>query len=213
MPESMQNDDQDKRETPFGPFYRPRSIALQMMTLLGAVLGILLIGWLISQALGGVSKNAQILLFIPFLLVLVLGYGLWLSRLEALAFEIIGKGILRALYDLIVKRKKPGNLKSISKGETRRDGCSCPTGSIIILHCSHPCGHRRGFGRSLHRVANRCVVENLCHLRGLPALGAVFNKPWKTGLLASARGRLGFDAKGEESICVEGCAKNTLIIK
>ena len=109
----MQHDDQDKRETPFGTFYRPRSIALQMMTLLGALLGILLIGWLISHSLGGLSKNAQIFLFIPFLLILVLGYGLWLSRLEALAFEIIGKGILRALYDLIVKRKKSGNLKRI----------------------------------------------------------------------------------------------------
>jgi len=109
----MQNDDQDKRETPFGTFYRPRSIALQMMTLLGALLGILLIGWLISQALGGVSKNAQIFLFIPFFLILVLGYGLWLSRLEALAFEIIGKGILRALYEVIVKRKKPESPESI----------------------------------------------------------------------------------------------------
>ena len=113
MPESMPNDSQDKRETPFGTFYRPRSIALQMMTLLGALFGILLIGWLISHSLGGLSKNAQIFLFIPFFLILVLGYGLWLSRLEALAFEIIGKGILRALYDLIVKRKKPDSLESI----------------------------------------------------------------------------------------------------
>ena len=108
----MQNDSQDKRETPFGTFYRPRSIALQMIILLGGLLSILLIGWLISHALGGVSKNAQIFLFIPFFLILVLGYGLWLSRLEALAFEIIGKGILRALYDLIVKRERPDNLKS-----------------------------------------------------------------------------------------------------
>ena len=49
---------------------------------------------------------------------------------------------------------------------------------------------RRGFGRTLIQIANRCVVKSLCDLRELSALGVVPNEPWKTGLFAFARERL-----------------------
>lgn len=50
--------------------------------------------------------------------------------------------------------------------------------------------------------------KSLCDLRGLPALGVVVNEPWKTGLFAFARRRLVVNPTWEESLGVEGHAKN-----
>jgi hypothetical protein len=45
--------------------------------------------------------------------ILFLGYALWTARLQAIAFETLGRGLLRALFLLIVRRKKPESLDDV----------------------------------------------------------------------------------------------------
>jgi hypothetical protein len=42
-----------------------------------------------------------------------MGYGFWVARLNAIAFEGIGRGILKALFLLLIRRKKPPSLEEV----------------------------------------------------------------------------------------------------
>jgi hypothetical protein len=99
----------DLRVTPYGILYRPRSMWIQAPLLIGAFLGSIGIAEGVGRGFGGVSEAAQIFLYLPFVLVLVLGYSLWMARLQALAFDMLGRGLLKALFILIVFRRKPKN--------------------------------------------------------------------------------------------------------
>ncbi len=105
----MADDNQGKRETSFGVLYQPKSVGVQIMVLFGAFVYIPGAIWLVSRLLGGLSESAQAFIFIPLFLILLLGYGLWLTRLQAIAFAMIGKALLRAIFQLVIRRKKPDN--------------------------------------------------------------------------------------------------------
>ena len=101
------NDSGDKRETPYGILYKPRSIVVQILVLFIFLISTPGIVTLLSIILGGLTTNAQAVLFFMLFLILMLGYGLWLSRLQVLAFNMIGKSILSAIFQIIIRRKKP----------------------------------------------------------------------------------------------------------
>lgn len=103
----------DRRETPYGVLYRPRPWWIQAPLLLGAFAGSIGLGEAVGLTLGGLSENAQIFLYLPFVLVLVAGYSLWMARLQALAFDMLGRSLLKALFILIVRRRKPENMEEL----------------------------------------------------------------------------------------------------
>lgn len=103
----------EKRETPSGTLYRPRATGLQVLYLLAVFAAGPGVGWVLAVSLGGLSENARFFLCVPFFAILFLGYGLWSVRLKAIAFQTLGKGILRALFFLIVRRKKPQSLADV----------------------------------------------------------------------------------------------------
>ena len=103
----------DEMDTPYGKLHKPKHRVVQFAFLLLAFFGGPLLGEAIGRALGGLSDTAQIALYLPFVAILFLGYGLWVARLNAIAFEGIGRGILKALFMLIVRRRKPQNIEDV----------------------------------------------------------------------------------------------------
>jgi hypothetical protein len=97
----------ERMETPFGTLYRPKSFGVQVPFLVGAFAGGPAVAWLIGQLLGGVSQGGQIFLYVTHASIFFLGYALWASRLAALAFNALGKQILRALFHWLIKKKNP----------------------------------------------------------------------------------------------------------
>lgn len=102
-----------RMETPFGTLYEPVGQWVQVSALLGVFGGSIALGRLAGLALGDLGETESNLLFIPFVAVLFAGYALWSARLKALAFEMVGKGILGALWTLVVRRRKPENLQDL----------------------------------------------------------------------------------------------------
>jgi hypothetical protein len=103
----------ERIETPAGTIYRPQSAWVQIPLFIGAFFGGPGVGWLIGRAMGGVSERAQIFLYVVYVLVFFMGYSMWLGRLNALAFEMIGKGLLKAFFTIIILRKKPEKLEDV----------------------------------------------------------------------------------------------------
>ena len=103
----------ETRDTPHGKVYRPKSWLVQGLFLMLAFFGGPALGELTGRSLGGVSENAQIFLYLPFVAIFFLGYGLWSARLHAIAFDGIGRGVLKALFMLLIRRKKPESLKDV----------------------------------------------------------------------------------------------------
>ena len=99
----------DQRETPHGILYRPKGLGYQILALFGVLIAVLPVSRAVSLLLGGLSANAEVFLFLPLFLIFMMGYGLWLSRLQAIAFGFLGKVLIRAFFNLIVKRRKPEN--------------------------------------------------------------------------------------------------------
>lgn len=103
----------DKIETASGDLYKPRAWGWQGLCLLCVFLAGPAIGWCIAIVLGGLSDSAATFLYLPFPIILFLGYGLWIKRLKVIAFECLGKGILWTLLKLLFKRQKPESLKDL----------------------------------------------------------------------------------------------------
>ena len=94
-------------ETPYGILYRPLASGLQILVLFAAFIGGPAFAWVIGQVPGDLSQTARDVLFVPMVAIFFLGYGLWIARLNAIAFHGIGLGLLKALFKLIVFRRKP----------------------------------------------------------------------------------------------------------
>ena len=106
-------------DTPYGTLHAPKSVGVQFAVLATVFVGGLVIGNIVGRALGGVSDAAQVFLYLPFLAILFLGYALWVARLQAIAFDGMGRGILKALFSLFVKRQKPKGLQDVIPSEEK----------------------------------------------------------------------------------------------
>jgi hypothetical protein len=107
------DDNRSERKTPYGSLYEPRTFAVQIILLFGAFLGGPAVGWFSGVLLSGQSQVRQLFLCIPPTLVFFLGYALWAARLAAIAFDTIGKSILLALFNVLVRRKRPARLEDV----------------------------------------------------------------------------------------------------
>lgn len=100
-------------ETPYGVLYRPLDNGWQILVLFAAFAGGPAFAWVIGQVPGDLSQSAKDVLFIPMVAIFFLGYGLWIARLNAIAFHGIGWGLLKALFNLIVFRRKPDSVADL----------------------------------------------------------------------------------------------------
>lgn len=100
-------------ETPFGKLYTPQRTLVQFAVFCAAFFGGPLLGMLVGQVLGGLSETAQTALYVPFVAIFFLGYGLWVSRLNMLGFNLLGRGLLKTFFMLIVLRRKPASIEDI----------------------------------------------------------------------------------------------------
>ena len=99
--------------TPYGYLYRPLSNGRQMLVVVAAFVGGPAFGWVIASVPGDLSQTARDSLFIPMMAIFFMGYGLWITRLNAIAFEGIGWGIVKVLFNLIAFRRKPESLHDV----------------------------------------------------------------------------------------------------
>ena len=109
----MTEDISNRVELSAGTLFKPQSAGIQFVFLFAVFVGGPAIGWIIAEVLGGVSHNGRIALYIPYVAIFFLGYGLWSVRLKTIAFRHLGLGIFRAILMMLIRRKKPENLKAL----------------------------------------------------------------------------------------------------
>lgn len=100
-------------QTPYGYLYRPLGTAGQFFVLLTSFAGGPLLAYAVGIIPGDLSEGAQTVLYVPFVLIFFMGYSLWVARLKAIAFDTIGKSLLKTLFMLIVKKQKPASLRDV----------------------------------------------------------------------------------------------------
>lgn len=100
-------------DTPYGKLYEPKRTLVQFAVFAGAFFGGPLFAMLVGGFLGGLSETAQTALYVPFVAIFFLGYGLWVSRLNLLGFNLLGRGLLKTFFMLIVLRRKPASLQDV----------------------------------------------------------------------------------------------------
>jgi hypothetical protein len=94
-------------DTPHGRLYRPLSDWRQILVLVAVFFGGPALGWLVGQISGDLSDKARTVLYVPYIAIFFLGYAAWIARLNAIAFDTIGRSLLKALFLLIVRRQPP----------------------------------------------------------------------------------------------------------
>jgi hypothetical protein len=100
-------------DTPHGRLYRPLAIGWQVVVLFAAFVGGPAFAWLTGQIPGDLSTNAKNMLFVPMVAIFFFGYSLWVTRLNAIAFSGIGWGLLKALFNIIILKRKPDSVADL----------------------------------------------------------------------------------------------------
>ncbi len=100
-------------DTPHGRLYRPLPQLWQIAVLVAAFAGNAGLAWLLGAMPGDLSDNAKVFLHLPPFAVFFAGYALWVARMNAIAFDGIGRSLYRTLFLLIVRRRKPASLADV----------------------------------------------------------------------------------------------------
>ena len=100
-------------DTPYGRLYRPIGQWQQIAVLVAVFFGGPALGWLVGRIPGDLSESARTALCVPYVLVFFLGYAAWVARLNAIAFDTIGRSLLKALFLLIIRRRPPGSAEDV----------------------------------------------------------------------------------------------------
>jgi len=100
-------------ETPYGRLYCPLSRGRQTVVVLLSFCAGPAAGWLLAQVPGDLSDLAQAVICGAFVLVFGAGYALWTALTSLLAFDLIGRSLLKTLFLLIVRRRKPESIEEV----------------------------------------------------------------------------------------------------
>ena len=100
-------------DTPYGKLYRPLSEGRQMLVFVAAFFCAPMVGHAVGRLLSDLSESARTALYVPYVLVFFVGYALWVARLNVIAFEGLGRGLVKALFTLIVLRRKPQRVEEV----------------------------------------------------------------------------------------------------
>ena len=100
-------------ETAYGRLYRPQSQGTQIIALIVAFVASMSLGSWVATIAGDLSTAAHVVFHIPYALVFFFGYGLWVTRVNAIVFDTIGRSVLKALWQMIVHRKRPDAAETV----------------------------------------------------------------------------------------------------
>jgi hypothetical protein len=103
----------DGLETPYGLLYRPLPQSRQLLIVVIVFLISLAMGSVVALVPGDLSAAARVILHLPYLLVFMMGYALWVTRLSAIAFDGIGRSLLGALWRVVVHRRAPRAVEDV----------------------------------------------------------------------------------------------------
>lgn len=99
--DAIENRNRKVIHTAEGDLFRPLPEKQQNWVLLAALLVSLWLGNKVASVPGDLSFTAQLLMHLPYLLILVMGYSLWVTRGSALAFALIGESFMKAFKRLV----------------------------------------------------------------------------------------------------------------
>ena len=97
-------------ETPGGYLYYPPNQGIQILFMFAAFFTAIFLGWFISKVAGITSDFASGFICFVFLMIFIIGYGLWVSFVGALAFNSIKWPIIKVLVKLFIKKEKPKSI-------------------------------------------------------------------------------------------------------
>jgi hypothetical protein len=100
-------------DTPYGRLYRPLHQWAQIAVLFAAFCAGPAIGWLIGHVPGDLSETARTMIYVPFVLVFFAGYALWIARLNAIVFDVLGRSFLKAFLLMLIRRRKPESFQDL----------------------------------------------------------------------------------------------------
>lgn len=100
-------------ETPHGRLHRPLGHGRQGLVLVAAFFGGPALGWVVGSVPGDLSEAARTFLYVPFVAIFFLGYAAWIAHLKVIAFKGLGVPLLRALFLLVVHRRKPQSVGEV----------------------------------------------------------------------------------------------------
>ena len=95
---------------PNGYLYNPPPLGKQVLFLMAAFFSAIFLGWLISSIAGIRSNFASGVVYIVFLLIFFLGYGLWLSSVRALVFSSIKLPLIKIIAKIFVRKERPSSV-------------------------------------------------------------------------------------------------------
>lgn len=96
-----------------------RPVGVQILCLLAAFVGGPALAWLVGQGIGPLSETAQTALYVPFVLVLFTGYGLWMARLHVIAMDAVGRALWKVLLMLILHKKLPDDVDQVMPSQEK----------------------------------------------------------------------------------------------
>ncbi|HEX5135574.1 MAG TPA: hypothetical protein VFY93_01250 [Planctomycetota bacterium] len=100
-------------DTPHGRLHRPLGHGRQGLVLVAAFFGGPGLGWVVGSVPGDLSEAARTFLCVPFVAVFFLGYAAWIAHLKVIAFKGLGVPLLKALFQLIVRRRTPRSVGEV----------------------------------------------------------------------------------------------------
>jgi hypothetical protein len=100
-------------DTPHGRLHQPLPFGRQVLVLAAAFFGGPIVGWLVGEVPGDLSESARTMLYVPYVATFFLGYAVWVARLNAIAFDAIGRSLFLALFRMIVLRRRPGSAAEV----------------------------------------------------------------------------------------------------
>jgi hypothetical protein len=100
-------------DTPYGRLYEPLGQGVQFAVLAGAFFAGPALGWLLGQVPGDLSETAVTFVQVPFVVIFFIGYAVWVARLNAIVFDSMGRSLFKALFTMIVLRRKPASVEEV----------------------------------------------------------------------------------------------------
>lgn len=100
-------------DTPGGYLYYPPKQSKQILFLVASFFTAIFLGWMISSIPGDLSDLASGVIYFVYLMVLILGYSVWVSWISALLFDTIKLPLIKIIFGFIFRRKKPDSIEEL----------------------------------------------------------------------------------------------------
>lgn len=99
--------------TPHGEIHSPPAFGVQIAVTFASFAASIGLGFFLVAALRLESFGARVFAQAPFVLTFILGYALWTARVRALVFHTVGRGLLKALIIMLLKKRAPSRVEDV----------------------------------------------------------------------------------------------------